>query len=480
MWFETCDVPDNIEGELDINLPNELSQDISSETYTWLIDCFIESLNISSPSESFTDSLEFYMKQIIQQEWKFLNSISQEDIFEYIDNALDILIIVDPSEYIYLYNNNADANVVFNWLHIDFHNSIDISKFSVGEIKALFEESLITWREAIAILEWDEGFQLDKNIIIDKNWTERWYTLWDALQDFWLWDKLQADIEMIFWRELNQEEIQNITDMIRYFMYVESSGWYNVSNYEWVSTAKWYFQYLTWNWKFLREVRDSDWNWSKWWDWSSEHVASDNVRRVWWTNSYETALLNLPLEIREREVFEWEIQKIWNQDIQDPRMLSSDEQITLFLSDLSDRPLSSALLEQMLAWDVSVVDDLYRLHHTNTDSNTEWLMLLAGEYIYDIEIQIYTVEWNWITGRIMPWDSITQFFTDLIKEFNPSTSLTASDIMTSLSAIPNVKFPWWGRINISRTSEEWYAYILELNGEPYMKVDNDWNFSLTE
>lgn len=492
MAFETCDIPSNIDSGLDITLPAELAQDISDEAYDGLIDCFVESLNISSPSESFTDSLKFYLKQIFEQEWRYLTNISQEDIFEYIDNALEILIIVNPSEYIKLHNNNGDANVIFNWLHIDFYSSIDTSKFSVDEMKALFLEWIIWGEEVISILEWEEWFQEDKNIIIDKNWAERGYTLWDALEDFWFSDQLLWDAELILWRELNKSETQNLTQMIRYFMYIESSGWYNVSNYEWISSAKWYFQYLTKNGKYLREVRDSDWNWSKWWDWSLEHVASDDVRRVWWTNSYETALKNLPPEIRERQVFQWEIDKIWDtelqsiqerldlQDLQDPRKLSSSEQTTLFLSDLSNRAWSSALLQKMLAWDITVVDDLYRLHHTNTDSDTESLMLLAWEYIYDTEIQIYSVEWNWITGRIMPWDSITQFFTDLIREFYPATSLTSSAIMSSLSEIPNVKFPWGWKVNISRSTEEWYAYVLELNGDSYMKVDNDWNFSLAE
>lgn len=399
-------------------------------------------------------------------------------------SALEFYKLDNPDAFA-LYAQQNSHLVLFSWREIDIsllvsditpqNNTIPDMPIEVEQDDVLspevvlqwFKERIYTRDQVIEILEWEEGFQEDKN---------NWYSLSNALDQFWFWDNLQADINTIFWRELTQHETKHLLDMVQYFLYVESSGWYNVSNYEWISTAKWYFQYLSWNWKNLREV-NQDGTWVQWWDWTSQHIESDQVRKVWGTNSYETALSYIPEEITlDRVVFQSEIDKRWNQNIQDPRLLSSDEQIILFLSDLGERPWADSHIEDMFQGDTIAVEELYRLHHTNTDEATEFRMLLAGRDVYEIEIKTYQRTWDSVEGLILPWINMTHFFTQLIQEFNPNTSLSSLDIMKSLDRLWNITFQSWSRVNIKRSTQDGIAYILELNDESYLHVLDDGSF----
>ncbi len=343
----------------------------------------------------------------------------------------------------------------------------DIDDVSYDRVLEWYYQWAYSHSDVMSYFEWDSWFQRDKN---------NGYSYWDALRDVGFSDSLQEDINTIFWRELSQTEVQNLLNMTRYVLYIESSWWYNVANYEWVSTAKWYFQYLTWNWVYLREIMQ-DGNWTQWGDWSWEHNESATVRRVWWTNSYETALTQIPESIQMRNEFQTEIEKRWNQEIQDPRALSAENQTILFLSDLRERPWAESHITKMFQWDIEAVEELYRLHHTDTDASTELLMLLAGRDIYGKEIEVYTgTPGSEVQGLILPGTGQAEFFMNLIKIFNPNTSLSQSDVMNSLMKLWDISFPAGWRVGISRTTEEGIAYNLTLNGNDYLKIDNQWEF----
>lgn len=337
------------------------------------------------------------------------------------------------------------------------------------QVIELYNEWGLEIEEVYRILEWEDWFQEGRN---------DGYSLWDALQEFWFSQWLRRDIDTILGRELTQQECLNLNNMLRYFLYVESSGWYNVANYVWASTAKWYFQYLTWDGGYLRENLVA-WEWQRagrWQDWVQE---TQTVRRIWWNNSYETGLSRIPEWVRSlRPIFVEEIVKRENPSIQDPRVLSVEEQIILFLSDLRERPGAWELIPRMLSGEIEAVEELYRLHHTAPDRATELRMLLAKRDIYNVEIEVFTsfdngarVEW-----LVLPEVNITEFFYNLIHNFNSGSRLSQDDIMQQLTLLWRVSFNAWAIIQISRSSEEGIAYILHLNGRDYMKVDNDGNF----
>jgi len=60
-------------------------------------------------------------------------------------------------------------------------------------------------------------------------------------------------------------------------------------------------------------------------------------------------------------------------------------------------------------------------------------MLLAGRDIYGKEIEVYTgTPGSEVQGLILPGTGQAEFFMNLIKIFNPNTSLSQSDVMNSL------------------------------------------------
>lgn len=160
------------------------------------------------------------------------------------------------------------------------------------QIKSLFEKGYISREIAWNTLEWENGFQEDKNEAL---------SLWDALDIFGFSKDFQEKLNIIFWRELDAEELQKLKKMIQFFLFIESNGkytetiWgYNVKNYAGVSSAEGYFQYLTQNgWynieEYVNGVRQPKWKWDP-----EVHKESKKVRKYRWTNSYETALQALP------------------------------------------------------------------------------------------------------------------------------------------------------------------------------------------
>jgi hypothetical protein len=272
-------------------------------------------------------------------------------------------------------------------------NWIDLSNFIwhlwPREIEGFYNEWMLSHEQAWWFLEWEEGFQEDKNDA---------FSLSDALSTLWFSHTLLARINILFWRELNEQELENLNLMIRFFLFIESngrnistSGWYNVENYAWASSAEWYFQYLTQNGWWLRQTRDVRW-WSNapwntsgsWWNWHAEvDTWNIRVRRFWWYNSYERALNSIPNEIvAGSQVFQWEREKIWNPDAQNPMSLSADDQIILFLSDLCNRRWGRECFEDIIWGDRNAIVRLYvEEHHTNVDEATMALVTLAGQRV---------------------------------------------------------------------------------------------------
>lgn len=469
----SCNIPDNTFSGLDnIVLPEGLKDDVISETEFQLMDCFIDSLGISSASEFVTDAVEFSIKQLWLQEFRSIQDPDSEVIHEYLLTWLDILKDVNLREYTRLYNDNSQSYIVINGVSINFHNSLSLNDIWIENMTLLFDEGLLSIQQVYEILEWDEWFQEDEN---------DGFSLWDAIVTFGISPDLERDIRIILerdvWVELDSTEYNNLINMLRYFLYIESSGWYNVANYEWISSAQWYFQYLTRNGRFLRE----ELIWQEWHNagrWQSDYEETSHVRRVWGNSSFETGLLRIPgTVIESRPDLQNQLALRWLPEYQNIMSLRAEDQIILFLSDLIERPwVNREHIMRMLRWDVEAVEELYRLHHTNTDNETEVRMLFAAQEIYGREIHEYTREWDSVRWIILPWVNMTWFFHSLISELNPNTWLSHDDVMQSLTQIENIRFQAWWTISISRSQEEWYAYIMRHNDRDYMKVSDEWDF----
>lgn len=454
--------------------------------FVWkLVENFIRSnINISSDSDMLDDIIYSEVFRVMYTwvlESQFsLDSMSFEDstIFQILYDSVKRFENEYPEEY-QEYSQIWEYIIRFWEIRIDVRNYIsvqpkvkqedidEVADISLDVLLWWFREGIYTREDVMDVLEWEEWFQENKN---------NWFSFSDALESFWLWEDLKRDINVILWRELNQTEERNLIDMMRYFLYVESSTGYNVSNYEWVSTAKWYYQYLTWNGKFKREVMEGG-RWVRVGDWWANHQESESVRRVWGTNSYETALWHIPsIIIERRNVFSSEIEEIWNPQLQDPRELSADEQTILFLSDLINRPWASSHIPNMLEWDIEAVESLYRLHHTAPDDATELRMLLAARDIYGVEIEVYQSSEKWVVGIVLPGVNITSFFSGLIREINPNTGLSRAEIMSWLESLWNIPFQAGSKIEITRSQEDGVAYILRLNWNNYMQINADKSF----
>lgn len=256
------------------------------------------------------------------------------------------------------------------------------------EVVDFYHEGILTHEQVWWFLEWEEGFQEEKNDA---------FSLSDALSTFWFSQTLLARIQILFWRELNEQEWENLNLMIQFFLFIESNGrnttttgWYNVENYAGVSSAEWYFQYLTQNGGWVRQIYDTEqenplWVTSRpWRQWDSEVTEWNlRVRRFWWNNSYERALNSIPNEIVIWSwVFQRELEKIWNPDIQSPMSLSAEDQIILFLSDLCNRRWGRECFEDIISGDRNAIVRLYvEEHHTNVDDATKALVTLAGQRV---------------------------------------------------------------------------------------------------
>lgn len=413
METPSCNLPDNRFSGLDIQLPEELLSEVQDDTRMYLQDCFIESLNIRWGLDSFVNVFKEIVQWFWNQEFYLLSGLDWDYVRDLIFQAVSIFRESNRVEYEKLRLDNGLSFLIVNQMSINFNSMlipydnydleilaeliswatvwIDEYEWRVDPetVLKLVENGILSRDEAWNFLEWKEWFQENRN---------NWYSLADGLTDLWFSQELLSRIDIIFWRELNNQELNNLNLMIRFFLFIESNwlqysdtGGYNVANYAWVSSAEWYFQYLTQNGWWLRQVRDIRWGDSAPWvshgEWRTGNVeiTTWNIRsrKFWWSNSYETALERIPDEIiNSSEVFQWELEKIQQPDLQSPMKLSADDQITLFLSDLCNRSWWLSCLEDILSWNLISMIHLYvRKHHTDVDGRTMNLVTQAGQKI---------------------------------------------------------------------------------------------------
>jgi hypothetical protein len=172
--------------------------------------------------------------------------------------------------------------------------------------------------------------------------------------------------------ELSDKEIlTNLEIFTVVFLHIESS-WRNISNVWWVSSAEWYFQFLTDNGKY-------------------------NEKKEWLNSSFQTWLtrtrrkyineMNNEVEFNSRF---WKENKL-SADKQDPKNLSAENQTILFLSDITAKWRSiwkvdiwefmKLIFTESNSW---ALWRIYKvLHHTDPDVKTKKVFEdVKNQYFY--------------------------------------------------------------------------------------------------
>lgn len=403
MWLESCDIPDNTFTGLDIVLPDELKDEVISETEWDLLDCFVESLEISSSSDTIEWLFKEIMKGYLRQESRYYDWVSIENINDYLDISLWDLKEINPEEYIKLYNDISKSYILVNGVSINFHNRLYISDFSLEDVVLLYNEWILSRDEAFWILEWEEGFQEDKNIIIDtETWKERWYNLSDALDEFGFSEEFLTSMGEITGRDMDEHAQERLLLMTQFFLKIESRGWYNIMHDTWASSAEWYLQYVHKNGR-LRIDRNDE-NEVTWYEWL--------------TNSFETWLRKIPDSLLTRHdwlwkaeqwswvylrMWEWEsiedfeLRALWNQNDQSPIALTVEEQLLLTFNDLYSRDSAqeyfTALFDSHDNFSIEqAIIDLYVQEHHAGINTSAWLDDATKRVITETAIDMFWYE----------------------------------------------------------------------------------------
>ncbi len=359
---ETCSIPDNTFTNLDILLPSELSAWVVSETRGKILDCFIESLHISSWSEIFTQVFKEVLKYYGEQDFLVLTQLDWEYIEDILFETVNHVEYNFPEEYTLLQNDNSKSYIIINGVSINFQ------KFLWNENN----QDIATWW-VYFYLEWERWFQEDRN---------NGMTLNDALKQYGFPRYVLDSLSEIFWRELSDSEIYMLKLLIQYVISIESQYWYNLVREDVYERPSWYFQYQVNDGDALKEIynfqtRSFEAAWS-WWDTDIEikKLQWNNkiwVRKVWWRSSYDMALNNLPDSIREsNSQFSHDFNNIWNPQNQNLMNLNSGEQIVLFLSDSFNKTSWREYLNRILSGDKNAIVEMYiENHNTNRENGSK-------------------------------------------------------------------------------------------------------------
>ena len=223
---------------------------------------------------------------------------------------------------------------------------LEISEEELKEryIQHLLDEKIMTQSELLVELEKSENFNYLR--FLEKYW------ITDTTRKVWL-----DLVEKILWVDIdinNKEKILHNLKIFISFIVDTESDWKNVDNTI-GSSAKWYFQYLNWNWKNREEEK-----------YSSFESA---LRRCY---IYYTWSINVPVEsFWVNSIISWLprwVLEAYNDVNYNSKSLWAENQTILFLIDIFYKKWTNKHLKDMLLkWNAWSMRRLYEdFHHTNT------------------------------------------------------------------------------------------------------------------
>ena len=322
--------------------------------------------------------------------------VENYDFFKNFDYSFDIKIFSSDSPL------NIDLNNIIN--QIERENSLSYKKDLLVDIIKWEEWSINNINEVLwtnidnrdLLLENYTKYLIDQSIInksqllniFEKNDSQ--FNYLDFLNNYWFTENLDFTYrEMIqrqllwtriWWENITLDQeyinenynaiINNLEVFTKIILEVESSG-RNVANNSW-SSARWYFQYMTWN------NGNSSRSEGKF---TSIETA---LRRCYMEYSWNTNIPNNTLE-HHNNVPDWVVE-FYNKSSLDTRELSAEQQNELFIIDLFK---NNRRIQNWAWWRVGINDFLWLIaiwnswaikkaygifHHTNTDSQTEQVL----------------------------------------------------------------------------------------------------------
>lgn len=461
MWGESCNIPNSEYLTQEFNIPEEIKEDISWESRSELLDCWLDTLivcesdilkwkikdelrsslllwlhesnlslswiNITDPEFWLRNTLEWVMYNLSSKEKFILSQYEMQAVViwgmsfnyswylheenfsrnEYFQLIYDVFSRFDTNYFVHI---SEDERTYLEWQvwttdisNISSYQIIFEELWIVNPVESSFRPSLrpnyasLEYQDATIVreyasLEWDVWFQESTN---------NWMTLNDALDLYGLSEYVLSTLPVIFNRDLNNEEIEQLILLIKYTTSIESRYGYNLSRDDIQECPSWYFQYQICDWVASKEVYNYETEtFSDAWEWWPDDVEIVNhtwedrawVRRVWKDSSYDTALRSLPEDIREwNPKFSSDFENIWNPNSQNFSSLNSQEQIILFLSDSRNKQWGEQYFNRIFAWDRTAIVDMYIANHnTNPEDDSErsqniyWVIRSRAQEILDI------------------------------------------------------------------------------------------------
>lgn len=371
MWVESCHLPDNTFSGPNIQLPEKLRNEVSSQAREELMNCFISSLHIDTPDENFKNIFIQVLKDVWKQEFHLLSVLDND----YMENILYQAVqeyyttlpawsVLDPENSYIVVNG-----YVFHYSHISNDNESSFAPEISPRPQSRPEDLM---NQYFAFLEGDTWLQKDKNNEL---------TLADAYKQYGFPEDLQHAVHLfsseIYGKsvELTPLQMAQVQKLISFVLKVESYGGYNVVLDDRVRTSGYYqFQVLDGKWgkeKYDFETQTFH-DAGKWEDgdkgvkivkWKNKRW----VRKVRRLSSYEQALNSVPDSILQLlPSLQAQRRYIGEPQNQRPEALSTTEQTILFLSNIYFKwgERSKTLFKKIISGNNEAIIDLYReIHH---------------------------------------------------------------------------------------------------------------------
>lgn len=346
-----------LNNSIDIPLTQDDLLDISQEEFSHILNRFVK-VNLENkllPKQALFNLSEWEYVYNFEEKIKYYELLFDETKLE--QSIIASISWKASNEEINIISENLSINI--NWL-----TQLNLINYYVSQ-NILTHEDIFIFHENNDISTW----LLLKYLEQDKN-----FNLLEYLENYPLPEKIK-NLGLKYARntlKLSQDEISdseilaNMHTFIITFLHIESSG-RNIANVAWASSAKWYYQFLTANWK-----NDEKWN----------RLGS----------SFQTAVKRTKRNLDSNEFSHlfWDI-NVYKPTNIDPRDLSAEAQTILFFNDIIENwkkinnnsvdEFMKLILMESNTW---ALWKIYKvLHHTNPDKATkEVFTKVKNNYFY--------------------------------------------------------------------------------------------------
>ncbi len=346
-----------LNNSIDIPLTQDDLLDISQEEFSHILNRFVK-VNLENkllPKQALFNLSEWEYVYNFEEKIKYYELLFDETKLE--QSIIASISWKANNEEINIISENLSINI--NWLtQLNLINYYISQNFLTHDDIFIFHENNdISTGLLLKYLEQDKNFNLLEYL---EN-----YPLPEKIKDLGL--KYARNTLKLSQDEISDSEIlANMHTFIITFLHIESSG-RNIANVAWVSSAKWYYQFLTANWK-----NDEKWN----------RLGS----------SFQTAVKRTKRNLDSNEFSHlfWDINVHKPTNI-DPRDLSAEAQTILFFNDIIENwkkinnnsvdEFMKLILMESNTW---ALWKIYKvLHHTNPDKATkEVFTKVKNNYFY--------------------------------------------------------------------------------------------------